>query len=54
MRINGTPDVVANRIREYVHAGADYFILGFYLGDEDTIFDIEAMELFMDEVKKRI
>lgn len=54
MRVNGTPDVVANRLREYVDAGADYFMLGFYLGDEETIFDIESMELFMDEVKKLI
>lgn len=45
----GTPDVVAERMREYLPLGVDHFILRFHFGEE-----IESMTLFMDEVKKQI
>jgi F420-dependent oxidoreductase-like protein len=45
----GTPDVVAQRMREYMALGIDHFILRFHFGDE-----IASMTLFMDEVKNQL
>jgi len=45
----GTPDMVAERMREYLPLGVDHFILRFHFGDE-----IASMTLFMDEVKNRL
>jgi len=45
----GTPDAIADGIREYIPLGVDHFILRFHFGDE-----IESMKLFVDEVKSRI
>jgi len=45
----GTPEEVAERIREYLPLGVDHFILRFHYGDE-----AELMTLFMDEVKKQL
>jgi F420-dependent oxidoreductase-like protein len=45
----GTPDVVADRIREYVGLGVDHFILRFHFGEE-----LESMRLFRDEVRPRL
>ena len=44
-----TPEVVAERMREYVALGIDHFILRFNYGEE-----IQKMELFMDKVRKNI
>jgi len=45
----GTTDVVAERLREYLPLGVDHFILRFHFGNE-----LEAMTLFMDEVKNQL
>jgi len=45
----GTPDVVAERMKEYIPLGVDHFILRFHFGDE-----IPSMALFMDEVKNQL
>lgn len=45
----GTPDEVAEGIREYLALGVDHVILRFHFGDE-----IASMTLFMDEVKNRL
>ena len=44
-----TPEVVAERMGEYVALGIDHFILRFNYGEE-----IQKMELFMDKVRKNI
>ena len=44
-----TPEIVAERMREYVALGIDHFILRFNYGEE-----IQKMELFMDKVRKNI
>ena len=45
----GRPDLVAERMKEYVTPGVDHFILRFHFGDE-----ISSMTLFMDKVKNRL
>jgi alkanesulfonate monooxygenase SsuD/methylene tetrahydromethanopterin reductase-like flavin-dependent oxidoreductase (luciferase family) len=45
--IVGTPEVIAEKIREYYPLGVDHFILRFHFGDE-----LESMNLFVDQVKK--
>ena len=45
----GTPELVAERMREYLPLGVDHFILRFHYGDE-----IDSMTLFIDEVKKQL
>lgn len=45
----GTPDVVAERIKEYIDIGVDHFILRFHFGEE-----IESMRLFTEEIIDRI
>jgi alkanesulfonate monooxygenase SsuD/methylene tetrahydromethanopterin reductase-like flavin-dependent oxidoreductase (luciferase family) len=45
----GTPEVVAERLREYLPLGVDHFILRFHFGDE-----ISSMTLFVDEVRRRL
>ena len=45
----GTPDLVADKIREYLPLGVDHFILRFHFGEE-----IEMIELFAEKVRKRI
>ena len=45
----GTPDLVADKIREYLQLGVDHFILRFHFGEE-----IEMMKLFAEKVRKRI
>jgi len=47
--IVGTPEKVAEKMREYLPLGVDHFILRFHYGDE-----IESMTLFMDEVKEQL
>jgi alkanesulfonate monooxygenase SsuD/methylene tetrahydromethanopterin reductase-like flavin-dependent oxidoreductase (luciferase family) len=44
-----TPEVVAERMGEYVALGIDHFILRFNYGEE-----IQKMKLFMDKVRKNI
>ena len=45
----GTPDFVADKIREYLPLGVDHFILRFHFGEET-----EMMKLFAEKVRKRI
>ena len=45
----GTPDLVADKIREYLPLGVDHFILRFHFGEET-----EMMKLFAEKVRKRI
>jgi len=45
----GTPDLVADKIRDYLPLGVDHFILRFHFGEE-----IESMRLFAGEVRDRI
>ena len=47
--IVGTPDVVAERIREYVSLGVDHFILRFHFGEEE-----ESARLFWEKVRPRL
>ena len=47
--IVGTPDVVAERIREYVSLGVDHFILRFHFGEE-----VESARLFWEKVRPRL
>ena len=47
--IVGTPDVVAERIREYVSLGVDHFILRFHFGEE-----MESARLFWEKVRPRL
>lgn len=45
----GTPEVVTEKISEYIPLGVDHFILRFHFGEE-----IESMQLFAEEVRDRI
>jgi alkanesulfonate monooxygenase SsuD/methylene tetrahydromethanopterin reductase-like flavin-dependent oxidoreductase (luciferase family) len=45
----GTPDTIAERIREYSKLGIDHFILRFHFGDE-----MASLNLFNDEVKNML
>ncbi|MCW3991196.1 MAG: LLM class flavin-dependent oxidoreductase, partial [Candidatus Bathyarchaeota archaeon] len=45
----GTPDVVAERVGEYLDLGVDHFILRFHFGEE-----IESMKLFAEKIRDRI
>ena len=47
--IVGTPDIIAERIGEYVAIGVDHFILRFHFGEE-----VESARLFWDEVRPRL
>jgi alkanesulfonate monooxygenase SsuD/methylene tetrahydromethanopterin reductase-like flavin-dependent oxidoreductase (luciferase family) len=47
--IINTPEVVAEKIGEYISLGFDHFILRFNYGQE-----IEKMRLFMDKVRDRV
>jgi len=47
--IVGTPDIIAERIGEYVSLGVDHFILRFHFGEE-----MESARLFWDEVRPRL
>ena len=47
--IVGAPDIIAERIREYLSMGVNHFILRFHFGEE-----LESMRLFWDEVKPQL
>jgi alkanesulfonate monooxygenase SsuD/methylene tetrahydromethanopterin reductase-like flavin-dependent oxidoreductase (luciferase family) len=44
--IVGTPEKIAQRVKEYVNAGVEQFLLAFH-----DPFDFKALELFIDAVK---
>ena len=45
----GTPEVIAEKIGDYLPLGVDHFILRFHFGEE-----IESMRLFMEKVRNQI
>lgn len=47
--IVGTPDIIVERIREYVSLGVDHFILRFHFGEE-----MESARLFWEKVRPRL
>lgn len=47
--IVGTPDIIVERIREYVSLGVDHFILRFHFGEEE-----ESARLFWEKVRPRL
>jgi alkanesulfonate monooxygenase SsuD/methylene tetrahydromethanopterin reductase-like flavin-dependent oxidoreductase (luciferase family) len=45
----GTPDIIAEKISEYLSYDVDHFILRWHFGDE-----LESIKLFKDEVMNKI